>query len=203
MLTIEQKTEILCGNPLKDYHIECFVAIVRECSHYNMKLLNSDDITKYIEPANSDVDEIHILYILNHWVCLYYDTINFYLYDSTNQQKLFSLVQPILKKIYPNLDITQEAVKFPVVQKQQTDNDSGIHAIANATSLVFSIKPDKMKYEYDLMRLHLLQMIEDNSIQSFPQDKYYNPTNVLPLAVALCKNKERIRLQKYMKKKNK
>jgi len=72
-------------------------------------------------------------------------------------------------------------------------NDCGFFAIAFATSLLFNIKPDKVKYEYKLMRFHLIQMLETNIIEHFPQNPQYVVQKVLPLVVLKVREAEAIR----------
>jgi len=64
---------------------------------------------------------------------------------------------------------------------QRQPNYNGVFAIAFATSLLFNIKPDKVKYEHKLMRSHLIKILETN--EHFPQDPQYVAQKVLPLAV--------------------
>lgn len=73
-------------------------------------------------------------------------------------------------------------MKFPTVQHQSNSNDCGVFAIAFAISLLFNIKPDKVRYDSRLMRPHLLNIFESNVIEHFPQDSQYDACvqNVLP-----------------------
>jgi len=60
------------------------------------------------------------------------------------------------------------------VQKQPNSSDCGVFAIAFDISLLFNIKPDKVKYNIGLMRSHLIKILESNVIEHFPQDLNYN-----------------------------
>jgi len=52
-----------------------------------------------------------------------------------------------LKRLFPTYDFDKNPVKFPTVQRQPNYSDCGVFAIVFATSLLFNIKPDKVKYE--------------------------------------------------------
>jgi len=56
------------------------------------------------------------------------------------------------------------------MQQQPNASDCGIFAIAFAVSLLFNIKPEKLKYNHSLMRSHLIIIFESNVIEHFPQD---------------------------------
>lgn len=89
-----------------------------------------------------------------------------------------------LKRLFPTYDFRKPyAVKFPVVQYQPNGNDCGVFAIAFAVSLLFNIKPEKIKYDCSLMRSHLIKILETNIIEHFPQDPHSLPIKVPPLAV--------------------
>jgi len=104
--------------------------------------------------------------------------------------------EQFLKKLFPTFDFVKNPVKFPIVQRQPNYNDCGVFAIAFATSLLFNIKPDKVKYEHKLMRSHLIQILETNVIEHFLQDLQYGFTQkVLPLAVINAREAEAIRVR--------
>lgn len=90
-----------------------------------------------------------------------------------------------MHKIFPNFSFDQRFLKFPIVQKQPNGNDCGLFAIAFAVSLVYNyIKPEKVKYNQNLMRSHLIKIFECNVIEHFPQDPSYGISQkVLPLSV--------------------
>lgn len=59
------------------------------------------------------------------------------------------------------------------MRHQPNGNDCGVFAIAFAISLLFNIKPEKVKYNHSLMRLHLIKIFESDIIEHFPQDLQY------------------------------
>ncbi|KAL0120399.1 hypothetical protein PUN28_008227 [Cardiocondyla obscurior] len=98
-------------------------------------------------------------------------------------------------RLFPTHDFEKKPVKFSTVQKQPNLNNCGVYATAFAVSLLFDIKPDKVRYEHSLMRLHLLNMFETNVIEHFPQDLQNGVLQkVLPLAVIIAREAEAIRL---------
>jgi len=104
--------------------------------------------------------------------------------------------EQFLKKLIPTFDFDKNPVKFPVVQRQPNCNDCGVFAIAFATSLLFNIKPDKVKYEHKLMRSHLIRILETNVIEHFSQDLQYGVTQkVFPLAVINAREAEALRIR--------
>jgi len=104
--------------------------------------------------------------------------------------------EQVLRRLFPFFPFDKKPVKFPIVQQQSNCNDCGVFAIAFATSLVFNIKPDKVKYDVNLMRLHLIKMLESNVIEHFPQDLKCNMfQKVLPLAVVRAKEAEALCLR--------
>ncbi|XP_011349057.2 eukaryotic translation initiation factor 3 subunit A-like [Ooceraea biroi] len=108
-----------------------------------------------------------------------------------------------LTKLFPTHDFIKYPVKFPTVQSQPNGSDCGIFAIAFAVSLLFNIKPEKVRYDHSLMRLHLIKIFETNIIEHFPQDLNYDvPQKVLPLAVVRARQVEaaRIRIKRQYEK---
>jgi len=128
-----------------------------------------------------------------HWVCSYYDRKNIFIYDSLNNKTLHKHHEQFLKRLFPTYDFDKNVVKFPTVQHQPNCNDCGVFAIAFATSLLFNIEPNKVKYEHKLMRSHLIKIFETNVIEHFPQDPQYVAQKVLPLAVIKVRETEAIR----------
>jgi len=100
-----------------------------------------------------------------------------------------------LKRLFPIYNFDKNPVKFPIVQHQLNYSDCGVFAIAFATSLLFSIKPDKVKYEHKLMCSHLIKILETNIIEHFPQDPQYVAQKILPLAVIKVREAEAIRIR--------
>ena len=102
---------------------------------------------------------------------------------------LYPEIETFLKHLYPNVPVSQKTVHYFKVQEQPSNVNSGVYAIAIATSFAFGLQPEKVKYNHNLMRQHLLQMFEENSeIKNFPQVPLTVPQFVFPLAISLSKN---------------
>jgi len=82
--------------------------------------------------------------------------------------------EQFFKRLFSTHDFDKNSVKFPTVQHQPNCSDCGDFAIAFATSLLFNIKPDKVKYEHKLMPLHLIKILGTNIIEHFSQDPQCN-----------------------------
>jgi len=81
------------------------------------------------------------------------------------------------------------------VQHQPNGNDCGVFTIAFAISLLFNIKPEKVRYNHSLMRSHLIKIFETNVIEHFPQDPQYALQKVLPLAVVKARKFAALRIR--------
>jgi len=203
ILTSVNKDIIVRGEWLTDLHIEHFQNLLRNCSEYTPVETWRIQLLDTIQPILIDKKHIQILYSSSgpgssdgHWVCSYYDRRNIFIYDSLNNKTLHKHHEQFLKKLFPTFDFVKNPVKFPIVQRQPNCNDCGVFAIAFATSLLFNIKPDKVKYEHKLMRSHLIQILETNVIEHFPQDLQYGVTQkVLPLAVINAREADAIRVR--------
>lgn len=64
-----------------------------------------------------------------------------------NNKKLHKHHEQFLNRLFPTYDFHKCPVKFPTVQQQPNSDDCGVFAIALAISLLFNIKPEKVKYE--------------------------------------------------------
>jgi hypothetical protein len=101
-----------------------------------------------------------------------------------NIKKLHSDHEKFLRGLFPTYPFHVRPVKFPIVQYQPNGNDCDVFAIAFAISLLFNIKPEKVRYDQSLMRSHLIQIFESNMIEHFPQDLNYDASQkVFPLAI--------------------
>ena len=113
-----------------------------------------------------------------------------YIYDSLNREILNPVFKTFIQKLYPH--INENEYKSPTVQHQPNYIDCGVYAIANATTLAFGLKPDEVTYDHDLMRKHLLQICEEQSIKFFPQDTSQPLQFVPSLSIAVNKTVNKI-----------
>jgi len=194
------KNIIVHGNWLTDVHIEHFHHLLRNCSEYTPVETWRIQCLNTIQPISIDKKHIQILHSSSnlsdgHWVCSYYDRKNIFIYDSLNNKTLHKHHEQFLKRLFPTYNFEKSPVQFPTVQHQPNYSDCGVFAIAFAISLLFNIKPDKVKYEHKLMRSHLLKILETNVIEHFPQNPQYIAQKVLPLAVIKVREAEAIRIR--------
>ncbi|KYN19387.1 hypothetical protein ALC57_08282 [Trachymyrmex cornetzi] len=120
---------------------------------------------------------------------VFYDRKNIFIQDSLNKRTLHNQHKQFVEKLFPTYDFEKNPVKFPTVQRQPNYSDCGVFAIAFATSLLFNIKPDKIKYEHKLMCSHLMKILETDVIEHFPQDSQH-VQKVFPLAVIRAREAE-------------
>jgi len=184
-LMSEERNIIVNGEWLTDVHMEHFQNLLQNCSEYTPVETWRVQLLDTIQPVPTDKKHIQILHSSSgpsdgHWVCSYYDKKNIFIYDSLNNKTLHKHHEQFLKRLFPTYDFDKNPIKFPTVQCQPNYSDCGVFAIAFATSLLFNIKPDKVKYEHKLMRSHLIKILETNIIEHFPQDPQYVAQKVLP-----------------------
>ncbi|XP_067216884.1 uncharacterized protein [Linepithema humile] len=206
MLSSKQKDIIVQGDWLNDMHMDHFNQLLKNCSDYRPEGTWKIQLPQYIESVAENKKHIQILFssnnhwILfssnNHWVCGYYDKKNIFIYDSFNIKKLHKDHEQFLIHLFPFYSFDKQPVKFPTVQNQPNCNDCGVFAIAFAISLLFNIKPEKVRYDHNLMRSHLIKIFESNVIEHFPQDLNYNvPQKVFSLALIKRREAEATRLR--------
>ncbi|XP_067213884.1 serine/threonine-protein kinase 10-like [Linepithema humile] len=198
MLSLDQKEIIVQGGWLNDEHMDYFNQFLKNCSDYKPEETWKLQRLEYIKPIPEDKKHIQILHSTQHWICSYYDRKNLFIYDSLNKKELHSDHEKFLRQLFPTYPFNERPVKFPTVQKQPNGNDCGVFAIAFAISLLFNIKPEKVRYDHSLMRSHLINIFESNMIEHFPQDLNNNTLQkVLPLAI--IKKREALATRARMK----
>ncbi|XP_075218004.1 uncharacterized protein LOC142322800 isoform X2 [Lycorma delicatula] len=170
---------------LEQLHVATFNSILEKRTRYKFQGIRSWENPESITAVRKDLDYIQIIYLPGHYVCCYYDAQNIYIYDSLNVGRLTVEMSIFLEKLFPYQNLT--LVKFPAVQKLPNFIDCGVYAIAFAVSLVFGIKPNKIRYDHGAMRNHLIKILKTTSIEHFPQDPRFPSCKVLPLNVALCR----------------
>lgn len=85
-------------------------------------------------------------------------------YDS-----IFNVVDDHTALLISNLFGSLANPKAVKIQKQLSINDCGLYATANAAALCFGKDPATMHFIRSLMRLHLVQCLEQKRITSFLQ----------------------------------
>ena len=92
----------------------------------------------------------------------YFDSLyNGYLTDDIRQQLL---------KLYGHLMKTP-TVQVVRVQQQQGSTDCGLFAIAYAVHLAFNQDPTRAKFSQSAMRIHFVQCLKQQKMESFPIEK--------------------------------
>lgn len=187
-LSLEQKRIIAQGEWLNDLHMDHFNSLLESYSDYRPVETWRVQLMDTIQPILKNKKHIQILHTNlcgGHWICSYYDTKNIFIYDSLNSKRLHEREKQFLTKLFPTYDFITYSVQFPTVQQQPNAIDCGVFAIAFAVSLLFNIKPDKVRYDLNLMRPHLIKMFESNVIEHFPQDLIYDVSQKVPLVVRI------------------
>jgi len=196
----KERNIIVHGEWLTDVHMDHFQRLLASCSDYRPVETWRIQLPDTIQSVSKDTKHIQILHsssssLDGHWICSYYDRKNIFIYDSLNNKTLHKDHKQFLEKLFPTYNFQKNPVKFPIVQYQPNYSDCGVFAIAFATSLLFNIKPEKVKYEHKLMRSHLIKILETNVIEHFPQDSQNVVQKVLPLAVIKVREAEAIRIR--------
>jgi Ulp1 family protease len=174
MLSADQKNIIVRGDWLNDTHMDHFNQLLKNCSDYRPEDTWKLYFPNNIESVPENKKHIQILFSSNnHWVCCYFDRKKLFIYDSLNMKKLHSDHEKFLRGLFPTYPFDVRPVKFPIVQHQPNGNDCGVFAIAFAISLFFNIKPEKVRYDYSLIRSYLIQIFESNIIEHFSQNLNY------------------------------
>lgn len=175
---VDSMIEIIYKNQwLEDTHIDYFALLMKNCSEYQYRESWRIQCPDTIIPVNKNEKHIQILYSSDdfmtnkngHWVCSYYNSNRIYIYDSLNLKRLHVHHKIYLEKLYPFYLFNKKSIQFPTVQLQSNSDDCGVYAIAFAVSLLLGQQPDKIMYNQDLMRPHLIQMFKSNKIEHFPR----------------------------------
>uniref|UniRef100_A0ABD2W6V3 Ubiquitin-like protease family profile domain-containing protein n=1 Tax=Trichogramma kaykai TaxID=54128 RepID=A0ABD2W6V3_9HYME len=94
-----------------------------------------------------------------HWICLYFNTKAFYIYDSCNYGYLNETQEKFIHKLFPYAN--EYNFFYPQVQMQQNDRDCGIFAIAFAISLALKIDPKALNYVYNALQPHIYRIFTE------------------------------------------
>ncbi|KAL7295127.1 hypothetical protein TKK_0011594 [Trichogramma kaykai] len=148
------RSKILDGSKLQDIHVDKILFMINKLTNNEFRSTLLAQNLDRIEMVPRNKTHIQIIHSCNdnckkciggHWVCLYFNTKEFFVYDSyrsldeeeKNKKKELNKAQKLfVKKLFPYID-EYPPVRYPRVQKQKNDNDCGVFAIAFATSLVF------------------------------------------------------------------
>ena len=175
-----ERNKILKGQWLTDFSVIKFHSLLAKFSNLkprdtllvtnllkNRKLMHQK--SSRIEPIPRNQTHLQVIHTSNHWICIYFDTKQIFVYNSLHREELKKEEQLMLEALFPYFN--ELSVVYPVVQQQPNFSDCAIYAIAFATTIFFNDDPKKMVYDYhdNKMRRHLLHMFESDSITPFPR----------------------------------
>ena len=121
-------------------------------------------------PSKHTTDNwVHVIHCLrrDHWILATTISCNdgmVLIYDS-----VFRNVDEPTKRVLYNVFPSSTKVKVSGKTRNQIgENDSGVYALAFATSLAFGVDPASQVYDQDRMRYHLANCFEANKFSQFP-----------------------------------
>ena len=91
-----------------------------------------------------------------------------YLYDSSQKESLNKNLVKQIARLRKSEDAELRIIS-KVVQQEGNGYDCGIFAIAFATDIAYSHKPEQSTYNQSVMRKHLLEQLENKAMTPFPQ----------------------------------
>ena len=89
-------------------------------------------------------------------------------YDIKVYDSVFDAVDDHTAFLISNLFESLAKPKAIEIPQQLGANDCGLYAIANAAALCFGMDPATLHFNQSLMRLHLIQCLEQKRITHFP-----------------------------------
>ncbi|KAL7290831.1 hypothetical protein TKK_0015569 [Trichogramma kaykai] len=164
------KNSILTGSQLLYSHIDYVLFLLKESiqneyysSVWSKNVFGDSDSNNKVKEILRTKEHIQIIHSCDdncetcengHWICLYYNTKAFYVYDSLNCKTLNGMQIKFIKKLFPYT--SEYNIFFPTVQQQREGSfDCGVFAITFAISLAFKINPADFIYDYDALRPHI------------------------------------------------
>ena len=166
-LTLSDRDSIIRGERLNDMVINVAQKLLK--SHFSkLKGFQSTLLQNKKCSSTFELNKVQIIHSRgDHWIAAatvrseehvveIFDSI----YDSVDDG-----TKRVILNIFGSLAVPQN-VK---IAKQTGVDDCGLYAIANATCVCFGQDPALMKFNQNLMRLHLAQCIDNKKITPFPQ----------------------------------
>ncbi|KAL7307792.1 hypothetical protein TKK_0000116 [Trichogramma kaykai] len=187
-LNEDEKNRILDGSMLQDTHMDKLLFMISKLTNNEFRSTLSVQNLDRVKEVPRNKEHIQIIHSCNdnckkckggHWICLYFNTKEFIVYDSYNspyedknknkiKKELNKAQKQFVRLLFPYMD-EYPPVPYPEVDQQQNQFDCGVFAIAFATSLVFQKDPSLLEYDYSLMRSHLFEMFtQHNALIHFP-----------------------------------
>ena len=91
--------------------------------------------TKRIEPVAQDQQHLQIIHTDNHWICIFFDKINIYIYNSIYRNYTTRKEGVMIKALFPFFQ--KLSFQFPLTQQQSDSYNCAVFAMAFATSIFF------------------------------------------------------------------
>lgn len=104
-----------------------------------------------IKPIDYNRDNVQCVFDRGHWICCYFDSKNrkLHIYDSLNKRFLSLTHRNSLMAIY---DGHVDDIVHHIVDGNENIAESGIYAMAYATSICFGRSPSTELYNHSVMR---------------------------------------------------
>ena len=158
---------------LDDADVQTFMNIVRKyVPHFEIHDVQHFAYLHLLKPPKKDK---HLQIVggnkYNHWICIYFDGIDLFIYDSLNRlqyERLHVQEKEYLQVRYS--DIESDKIRFIPVTRQPDSSSCAIYAAAFVTDIVFGSDPSKTNFSKSayIMRQHLAKIINETILFPFP-----------------------------------
>ena len=175
-LTKKDKQCILNGKELSDLHINAFQSIARREFPQVGGGLHSTLVLHQMSLVEEGYEQfIQIIHIKerSHWATLQLVRSEIFLYDSlftSVSDETLQLITQLVKTRHSSID-----VNIMNVQKQAGVVDCALYANATVTCLLLGHDPTGVVFNQKEIRLHLVKLLEANTLSLFPVEKSWRP----------------------------
>ena len=165
-LTLNDRDAIIGGEKLNDLVIN-FAQKVLKMQFPGVKGFQSTLLQEKKGKGTFHVDKVQIIHSHgNHWIVA--TTIEAISYDVKVYDSVFDDVDDHTALLIRNIFGSLAKPKAVVIPKQLGEHECGLYAIANAAALCFGKDPATLHFKQPLMRVHLVQCLEQKRITHFP-----------------------------------
>ena len=165
-LTPNDKDAIMNGQRLNDLVIN-FAQKVLKMQFPGIKGFQSTLLQEKRGKGTFYVDKVQIIHSHgNHWIVA--ATIETTSHDVKVYDSVYDVVDGHTALLISNIFGTLAKPKSVVIPKQLGEHECGLYAIANAAALCFGKDPATLHFNQSLMRIHLVQCLEQKRIANFP-----------------------------------
>lgn len=158
-------------NCLVKEQIVAFLNMLKDSTNYKPRFCIDRKLDE-IEPVEEHKKHIEILPRDDcNYDCIYSDTQRIYVYNSLSEKSLTSLQQACLERLFPKYNFVHKPLIFPNIDRATSKADTGLVAVAIATSLAFGVRPDQPKIYFNHLeiRKHFVNLLKDKVLRPFPQ----------------------------------